>query len=139
MKKDLIEIIRNENLEIGCKKVRIEIQREAMIGISKEDSILEAIKQREIAKSQGREFRDYSNISNFSKLPDLLKPLDTGITDDEFQVYKDFNSIPYPDIEAQVLRDTEKLLDDEDEKAPEPVLPIPNKNNRIIADRFIKL
>jgi len=110
-----------------------------MIGISKEDSILEAIKQREIAKSQGREFRDYSNISNFSKLPDLLKPLDTGITDDEFQVYKDFNSIPYPDIEAQVLRDTEKLLDDEDEKAPEPVLPIPNKNNRIIADRFIKL
>ena len=136
-KKNLIEVIRNENLEIGCQKVRLEIQREAIIGISREDGILEAIRLREVAKAQGEEYRDYSNISNFNKLPDLLKPSETGLTNDEFQVYQDFDTMSYFDIESQIIKDTEKLFDLEDEIKDEwkPT----DKTNKFIIDRFNKL
>lgn len=43
-------------------------------------------------------------------MPDRLKPKNTGLTDLEMQVYSDFDSIP--DLETQILQDTEKLLED---------------------------
>ena len=118
-KRNLIDIIRNENIEIGWNKVRLDIQREAIIGISKENSILEAIKQREAALSTGKLFRDYSNMENFNKLPDLLKPSENGLTEDEFQLYTDFDTIPYYDIESEVIKNTEMIIQDEDEKQSE--------------------
>lgn len=118
-KRNLIDAIRNENIELGCKKVRLDIQREAIIGIYKENSILEAIKQREAAIATGRLYRDYSNMSNFNKLPDLLKPSENGLTEEEFQLYTDFDAIPNYDMESEVIKNAEMVIQDEDEKQNE--------------------
>lgn len=116
-KRDLIETITKENSEIGCNKIIAAVQMEALNNISKDDSISTAIAKRIKYQTDGTDFRDLSNIDNFNRLPPILKPLDTGLTDDEFQVYQDFESIA--SIEQQIEEDTIRLLDD-DLLPPEP-------------------
>ena len=131
-KKNLIEIIRNENIDIGCQKVRLEIQKEAVIGISREEGILEAIRLREVAASQGKQYRDISNIENFNKLPDLLKPSDDGLSESDFQVYQDFDNMTYFDIESQIIQNTNSIIDDEE-------LNPPVVTNKMVVDSFLRL
>lgn len=142
-KRELVEIIIRENLDIGCRKIRSEIQREALNGIYKEDTILEAIRRREAAKAKGEEYRDLSNMENFNKLPDLLKPSEAGLSDIEFQVYTDFDDMPHLDLESQIEADTNKLLDDtpgagasEESKSAQGA---PPQNTKILCDNFVKL
>jgi CCR4-NOT transcription complex subunit 1 len=116
-RKELAEMIIRENLDIGCKRIQSEIQKEALDGILKEDSILEAIHLRQRAKEEGKEYRDFSNKNNFNKLPDLLKPSENGLTDIEFQVYKDFDDIPNVYLESEIAKDVDRILEDEEENA----------------------
>lgn len=136
-RKNLIEIIRNENIEIGCQKVRLEIQREAVVGISREEGILEAIRLREAAIAQGKQYRDFSNIENFNKLPDLLKPSETGLSESDFQVYQDFETMTYFDIESQIIQSTDKLLEgDEDAKDGASQTA---KTDKVVVESFTRL
>ena len=137
-KRNIIESLRNENLEIGWRKIRQYIQKEAMTEILKDNSILEAIKQREIASTQRKEYRDYSNLSNFNRLPDLLKPSENGLTKDELQVYSDFDTnIQNYDMESQIINNVEMILEDESEKQTDAQLE--NNIEKIIWNKFVKL
>lgn len=107
-----------ENLELGCKHIKADIQREAISGIQNEENIMEAISKREEAIARGELYRNYSNIENFNRLPELLKPSEDGLTPLEFQVYKDFDEIP--DLEQEILESTNNLLNDDDEPAKPP-------------------
>ena len=93
------------------------VRNEAVIGIQKEDAILEAIRNREQAIRRGGEYRDLTNSENFSKLPDLLKPSEEGLTDIEFQLFKDFDYIS--EMEHQVFSDVDRLLDDAQASRPD--------------------
>ena len=141
-KRDLIETITKENSEIGCNKIVAAVQNEALNNISKDDSISEAILKRKEYQENGTDFRDLSNIENFNKLPPLLKPLDTGLTDAEFQVYQDFETIAANELENQIQQDTFRLLDDDHPAANEEVKTSYNQNtieNKTISDNFLSI
>lgn len=135
-KKDLIETLTKENSEIGCKKIIDEVQKRAIDNISKDDSILQEIGKREKYQQDGVEFRNFNNMGIFERLPDVLKPQVTGLTDAEFQVYQD-----YDNIENMI----ESVLDDEHDSNPrssreESKTPTTNENqnHKILSRRFVK-
>lgn len=143
-KKELIETIIKENSDIGCNKIIAEVQKEALNNISKDDSILEAIQKRERFRIDGTDFRDLSNSANFSKLPNLLKPSDDGLTDIEFQVYKDFENIPNTELEQHIQDETARLLDDDEApvRAQEETKSVYNQSTQeqqIVIEKFISL
>lgn len=112
-----METIIKENLDLGCEQIRYLVRNEAVLGIQTEGAILEAIRNREQAMRNGGEYRDRTNMDNFSKLPDLLKPSETGLTDTEFQVYQDFDLIS--EQEQQAVSDIDRLLDDNQPPRPD--------------------
>lgn len=133
-KKELIETIIKENSEIGCKKIISAVQKDALKTISKEDSIVDAINKRERYQKDGTDFRDLSNMANFNKLPGLLKPTDVGLTDAEFQVYKDFDGIQ--DMVESILEDDSNTQINEEMKIQ---IPQGSQEQQMIVQRFIGL
>ena len=87
-----------------------EIQKEAISSIQKDNSVIEALANRENALARGEEYKDRSNIENLKKLPPLLRPDEKGLTDLEFQVYQDYDNLP--DLAEQIMKQTEELLED---------------------------
>jgi hypothetical protein len=133
-KKELIETIIRENSEIGCKKIISAVQKDALKTISKEDSIVEAISKRERYQKDGTDFRDLSNMANFNKLPGLLKPSENGLTEAEFQVYKDFDGIQ--DMVETVLDEDPVPMVNEEIKAS---MPQGSQEQQITIQKFISL
>jgi len=91
--KAFAEQVTQENSEIGCQKIIKEVQREAIKNIAKEDSILNEIAKREKALQDGSDFRDLSRINSYDMVPEQLRPKNDGLTEAEFQVYKDYENI----------------------------------------------
>jgi hypothetical protein len=118
-----MEMITKENSEIGCNKIIAAVQKEALKNISKDDSIQKEILNRKRYHETGEDFRNEesmatlykhigSNVRHFdllTMLPDLLKPQEDGLTEAEFQVYKDFDDIPNSEFEEAV----DNLLNDD--------------------------
>jgi len=119
-RKLLINIITKENSEIGCNKIIAAVQKEALKVICGDKTIMQAVNMRKQYQIDGTDFRDLSNITAFSELPAQLKPQETGLTDIEFQVYKDFENIPNSDLEDHIEQEAVRLLEDENQPTGDP-------------------
>ena len=93
---------------MGVNKIIDEVKKRALENISKDDSILQEIDKRLKFQQDGIEFRDFNVTRTFERLPEILRPQITGLTDPEFQVYQDYDTM------------IETILEDEDEHDPIP-------------------
>ena len=89
-----------DNLELGCKMIKNAVITKAQTQV-REDRVLNlALEQRQKAKEMGETlFHDRVHDSRASvrvnDLPAPLRPSASGLTEDQFRVYKDFSKLSY--------------------------------------------
>lgn len=69
-----------DNLELGCKIVKLTVFENAVRRIQQDEEIKQAIDKRNNAAQLGRPFVDETYVANFADLPESLKPNRNGLT-----------------------------------------------------------
>ena len=76
-----------ENLELGCDLIKKAVVQKALTKVRKDQAIIDATEKRRDYRGPQDGFQDDSQ-NRILDLPEKLKPLPTGLTEDQFQVYQ---------------------------------------------------
>ena len=91
--KQIVELASIDNLELGCGLIAKIVIKKALDDVNHEESLNQAINKR---KQMGDNFYDEQASKKAAEaefLPENLKPKPTGLTHEQFQVYKEFLGI----------------------------------------------
>ena len=89
----LCQDLSKDNLELGCKIVKLTVFDNAVRRIQQDEEIKLAIDKRLNAAQLNRQFVDETYVQNFADLPDQLKPNRNGLTPQQLKVYSDFSKL----------------------------------------------
>lgn len=92
--KQIVEHASLDNLELGCGLIAKIVIEKALGDVNHEEHIKEAYNKR-LQNSDSKYFEDISHTKTapLHMLPDILRPKPTGLSKEQFQVYKDFITI----------------------------------------------
>lgn len=83
-----------ENLELGCTFIKKAVIEKALAKVHDDSKIKVAIFERDqIARKGDSNFKDPNMIGILNELPKQLQPYESGLTDEQFRVYEDFQKI----------------------------------------------
>ena len=88
--KQIVDIASLDNLELGCGLIAKIVIEKALNDVNHEESIKEAIQKRRNGEKNNE---DLNSAIPMHILPEILKPKASGLSKEQFQVYKDFISI----------------------------------------------
>lgn len=91
---EIAVLVCRENLELGCKLIKVEVIEKALRKVREDITIQAAVDKRKRAEQIGvKQFKDEDISGPFNELPIQLRPNLNGLTHAQFQVYKDFKKL----------------------------------------------
>lgn len=91
--KQIVDIASLDNLELGCGLIAKIVIEKALNDVNHEESIKEAYTKRLTSGEKHLEESASAKSAAFHMLPESLRPKQSGLSKEQFQVYRDFMSI----------------------------------------------
>lgn len=90
----IVQISSLDNLDLGCALIKKAVIERALEDVNNDQIILEILKKRRIAREKGEAYYDENYLRMTQFLPEPLRPLIRGLTDEQLKIYEDFGNNP---------------------------------------------